>query len=178
MRLETERLILRNLKYDDLDDFHAYRSDPEICRFQDFEPFSIADSKSFIDSVKALEFGAPGEWFQLGVELKRNNRLVGDIALKPEKEEPRVVEIGATLSIEHRGKGIAIEAFTRVFEHLFSETETHRIFGILDTENTGSLRLTENLGFRREGEFKKSYWDKNLNEWRDEYLYALLKEDW
>ena len=28
----------------------------------------------------------------------------------------------------------------------------------------------ENLNFRREAEFKKSYWDKKMNEWRDESL--------
>jgi RimJ/RimL family protein N-acetyltransferase len=81
------------------------------------------------------------------------------------------------LNTEYQGKGFAIEAFTKVFEYLFTETETHRIIGLLDTENIGSRKLMENLNFRREAEFKKSYWDKKMNEWRDEYLYALLKDD-
>lgn len=42
----------------------------------------------------------------------------------------------------------------------------------------GSKRLMGNLNFRREAEFKKSFWDKKMNEWRDEYLYAMLKSDW
>ena len=36
----------------------------------------------------------------------------------------------------------------------------------------------ENLNFRREAEFKKSFRDAKMNEWRDEYLYAMLKGDW
>ena len=32
--------------------------------------------------------------------------------------------------------------------------------------------------FVREAHYIKSYWDKNMNEWRDEFLYAMLKENW
>ena len=79
---------------------------------------------------------------------------------------------------EYQGKGFATEALTKDFEYLISKTETHRIIGLLDTENHGSRKLVENLNFRREAHFKKSFWDKKLGEWRDEYLYAMLKEDW
>ena len=68
---------------------------------------------------------------------------------------------------------------TRVSTHdYFSETETHRIVGVLDTENHASRKLCESLDFRREAEHRKSYWDKKMNEWSDEYVYAMLKEDW
>ena len=178
MKLETERLILRNLCESDLDDFHIYHSDPEICKFQSYDTFTIEKSKEFIEEQSNAEFGEPGKWVQTGIEWKENNKLVGDFALKPEKHEPRTVEIGVTLNLDYHGKGIAIETFKKVFDYLFNETETHRIFGILDVENVGSLRLMENLNFRREAHFKKSYWDKGFNEWRDEFLYALLKEEW
>ena len=176
--MQTERLLLRNLRESDLDDFHVYHCDPEICKFQSFDVFTIDDSRNFIEEQKDAEFGTPGEWAQTGIELKENGKLVGDFALKPLKDEPRTVEIGVTLNPNYQGKGIAVEVFNKVFEHLFSETETHRIIGILDIENDGSRKLLENLNFRREAHFIKSYWDKGFNEWRDEYLYALLKEDW
>ncbi len=178
MNLATERLILRNLRESDLDDFHVYRSNAEICKFQDFNAFSIEESKNFIEQQSKKEFGTPGEWVQTGIVWKENNKLVGDFALQPDRNDPRTVEIGVTLNTEYQGKGFAVEAFTKVFEYLFNETKTHRIVGLLDTENHGSRKLMENLNFRREAEFKKSYWDKKMNEWRDEYLYAMLKEDW
>lgn len=178
MNLETERLILRNLRESDFDDFHSYRSNAEICKFQSFEAFTVEESRAFIESMKDAKFGTPGEWVQIGMEWKENKKLIGDLALKPEANEPRVVEIGVTLNLQYRKKGFAVEAFKKIFEYLFTETETHRIFGILDVENTGSLRLMENLNFRREAETKKSFWDKKMNEWRDEYLYAMLAEDW
>ncbi len=178
MNLETERLILRKLQMSDLNDFHSFRSNPEICKFQSFTPFTIEESKKFIEEQSQTVFGTPGKWAQVGIVWKESNKLVGDFALKPEKDEPRTVEIGVTLNTGYQGKGFAIEAFQKVFEHLFTETETHRVIGLLDTENHGSRKLMENLNFRREAEFKKSYWDAKMNEWRDEYVYALLKEDW
>lgn len=156
MNLETERLILRKLRMSDLEEFHSFRSNPEICKFQSFLSFTIEDSKKFIEEQSKTEFGTPGEWVQTGIVWKENNKLVGDFALKPEMDEPRTVEIGVTLNIPYQGKGFAIEAFTKVFEYLFTETETHRIIGLLDTENIGSRKLMENLNFRREAEFKKA----------------------
>lgn len=178
MNLETERLILRKLQMSDMEDFHSFRSDPEICKFQSFMTFSIEDSKKFIEEQSRIEFGTPGEWVQTGIVWKENNKLVGDFALCPKEDEPRTVEIGVTLNTPYQGKGFAVEAFTKVFEYLFTKTETHRIIGLLDTENHGSRKLMENLNFRREAHFIKSYWDKKMNEWRDEYVYAMLKEDW
>lgn len=178
MNLETERLILRNMRESDLDDFHSYRSNAEICKFQSFDAFTLDESKKFIAEQKDKQFGTAGEWVQVGIEWKENGKLVGDLALKPEHDEPRTVEIGVTLNIPYQSKGFAIEAFNKIFEFLFNQTETHRIYGILDTENHDSRKLLENLNFRREAHFVKSYWDKKMNEWRDEFVYALLKEDW
>ena len=178
MNLETQRLILRKLKMSDLEDLHSFRSNPEIVKFQSFEPLTIDESKKFIEEQSKTEFGTPGEWVQTGIVCKENDKLVGDFALCPDKDEPRTVEIGVTINTEFQGKGFAVETFNKVFEYLFTETETHRIIGILDTENHGSRKLMKNLDFRQEAHFKKSYWDKGLNEWRDEYLYAMLKEDW
>ena len=110
MNLETNRLILRNLRETDLENFHAFRSNPEVCKFQSFDAFTIEESKKFIDEQKDAEFGTPGEWVQVGIVWKENNKLIGDFALKPEKSEPRVVEIGVTLNLEYRGKGFAVEA--------------------------------------------------------------------
>lgn len=178
MNLETERLILRNLRESDLDDFHVYHCDPEICKFQSYDAFTIEESRKFIKAQSGAKFGAPGDWAQVGIELKENSRLVGDLALKLDRDQPRTVELGVTLNPAYRSRGIAIEAFNKIFEFLFGEKDIHRVFGILDTENDGSRKLFENLNFRREAHFKKSYWDKGFNEWRDEYVYALLKEDW
>ncbi|MGI9056402.1 MAG: GNAT family N-acetyltransferase, partial [Pyrinomonadaceae bacterium] len=93
-------------------------------------------------------------------------------------QDVRVVEFGISFSTKYQGKGFAKEALIKVFSHLFAEKNIHRIVGIMDVENANMIGLIEKLNFRREAEFKESFWDEIKNSWRDEYLYAMLKEDW
>jgi RimJ/RimL family protein N-acetyltransferase len=128
--------------------------------------------------LKNAEFGIAGEWIQLGVELKKEKKLIGDIGLKPESYETRVVEFGVTFSLKHQKKGLAKEALTGVFDLLFQRVGIHRIIGITDVKNENCIKLLEAMKFRREGEFKESFWDQGKNRWRDEFLYAMLEKDW
>ena len=178
MNLETERLIIRKLRESDLEDFFEYRSDPKVCEFQGYEPIKKENAGKWIEKLKDGEFGKAGEWIQLGVELKEEKKLIGDIGLKPESYDTRVVEFGISFSTKYQGKGFAKEALVKIFSHLFAEKAIHRIVGVMDVENQNMIGLIENLKFRREAEFKQSFRDKGKNAWRDEFLYAMLEKDW
>ena len=178
MNLETERLFIRPIKSEDLDDFLEYRSDPKVCEFQGFQPMDAEKAKNFIKSTENSEFGIAGEWIQLVVQLKEEKKLIGDIGLKPESYETRVVEFGITFSAKYQKKGLAKEALTGVFDLLFERAGIHRIIGITDVKNENCIKLLESLKFRREGEFKQSFWDHGKNKWRDEFIYAILEEEW
>lgn len=175
MHLETERLTLRKLRDEDLHDLHAYRSDPEVCRYQAYEPETLDGCRELIEWQKDKEFGAPNQWAKVGMELKSEKKLIGDISLKPEGDV-RVVEFGISLSRDFQGQGLASEALTAIFEHIFGEKGVHRITALMDVDNVAVITMVERLGFRREGHYIKSFFDNG--EWRDEYFYALLESDW
>ena len=178
MNLETERLIIRNFRKSDVADFVEYRSDPEVCKFQGYKPFTQEMGRGYIESLKDGTFGETGKWDQLGVELKSEKKLIGDIGLKPETGDSRTIEFGVSFSTKYQRKGLAKEALTKVFDHLFAEKNIHRIIGITDIKNTSCIYLLESMSFRREGEFKQSFWDEEKSVWRDEFLYAMLEKDW
>jgi RimJ/RimL family protein N-acetyltransferase len=50
------------------------------------------------------------------------------------------------------------------------------VIAITDVENAPSVALLERLGLRREGHFRQNVWFKG--KWGDEYLYAMLQEEW
>jgi RimJ/RimL family protein N-acetyltransferase len=178
MNLETEHLILRTFCESDLDAFLEYRSDPKVREFQDFQPMTRGIAEQFIDEQKDAKFGRAGERIQIAVELKVENKIIGDIYLKPESANARIVECGISFSTNYQKKGLAKESLVKILDHLFEDKNIHRVFGIVDVENEACIRLIESLSFRREAEFKLSFWDQAKNEWRDEYLYAMLKQDW
>jgi RimJ/RimL family protein N-acetyltransferase len=118
----------------------------------------------------------PGQWFQIAIELKETGMLVGDCALKIEEHDERQAEIGYTLSRPYQGRGIASEAVACVLEYAFVTLGLHRVVAVTACENAASVALLERLGQRREGHFRQSVWLKG--KWRDEYLYAMLQEEW
>jgi RimJ/RimL family protein N-acetyltransferase len=112
--LESGRLILRRFAYSDMVPFLAYRNDPEVARYQDWESCTEREALDFIQEMSSSEPGTPGEWFQFAIGLKETGILIGDCALKIE-EDGRQAEVGFTLSREHQGKGYASEAVSHAF---------------------------------------------------------------
>ncbi|MES2777720.1 MAG: GNAT family N-acetyltransferase [Bacteroidota bacterium] len=173
--IETNRLRVRTLLSTDWQDFFEYRSDPGVCQFQGYEPYTIERCKDFCETQSHTIFGEAGKWVQLGIELVSEKKLIGDIGLKPESFDTRIVEFGITLSHQFQGSGYATEALTAVMDYLYTNKQVHRIVGITDQENKGSIEMFQRVGFRKEGATKQSFWNDNM--WRDEYIFAMLKEE-
>jgi len=175
-RIESERLILRRFEDSDLAPFVAYRNDPEVALYQSWDSFEAQDARTFILEMESTRPGVPGEWFQFAIESKEAGSLIGDCALRVDRHEPYLAEIGFTLAREYQGKGFAAEAVSRLLDYAFGALELHRVIAVADSRNAPSVALIERLGMRREGYFLENSWFKG--EWVDEYLYAILKDEW
>ncbi|EFH82816.1 GNAT family N-acetyltransferase [Ktedonobacter racemifer] len=174
--LETERLRLRRFTESDLSLFMAYRNDPEIARYQGWEGISEAEAWAFIIEQRVARSGTPGEGFQIAIELKETETLIGDCFFKVNTHDKRQAEIGYTLARAYHGKGYATEAVTCWLNYAFQAFHLHRVIAIADCENHSSYALMDRLGMRREGHFIQNAWFKG--HWCDEYLYAILRNEW
>lgn len=174
--LETERLILRRFSDDDLAPFLAYLNDPLVARYQTWESYTEEQARDVIEKQKNLEPGLPGKWFTFAIELKETKKLVGHVALSVKEQDQQQAEIGFTLAREFHGQGLAREATACVLDYTFDVLGLHRVVAIADCENESSVNLLGRLGMRREGHFIQNIWFKG--KWGDEYLYAILREEW
>ena len=174
--LETTRLCLRRFTDADLALFMTYRNDPEVARYQSWEGITESEARVFLQEQQKAQPGVHGQWFQIAIELRETGILVGDCALKVEEYNERQAEIGYTLARAYQGRGIASEAVSRVLDYAFLTLGLHRVIAITDCENSASVALLERLGLRREGHFLQNIWFKG--KWGDEYLYAMLQEEW
>ncbi|HEX5709343.1 MAG TPA: GNAT family protein [Pyrinomonadaceae bacterium] len=172
--LESERVLLRRFTEADLPPFLAYLNDPLVARYQTWESYTEQQAKDVIEEQKNLEPGVPGRWFTFAVESKDGGLLIGHVALK--MQDHQQAEIGFTFSRASQGKGLAFEAAARVLSYVFTELKLHRVIAITDCENEKSIALLRRLGMRREGHFIQNIWFKG--KWGDEYLYAILREEW
>jgi RimJ/RimL family protein N-acetyltransferase len=176
-RLETDRLLLRPFTPGDAEDLAAYRSDPDIARYQGWDsPYPVDRARDLIRSLPRPELPLPGEWSQIAIELRATGRLAGDCAFKLLRENTRQAEIGLTLARPFHGRGYGQEAVTRLLQYLFDQLGLHRGVANCDVENRAAARVLERLGFRREAHFLENLWFKGR--WSSEYWYAMLEREW
>ena len=175
--LKSERLILRSFQDADIEPFAAYRSDPEIARYQSWEPpVTLEQAARFVNEMKNARPGVQGEWYQWAVERQATPGLVGDCAFQILPHDPRQAEIGFSFARAYQGQGFAAEAVSRLLDYLFDDLNLHRVTAVTDAENQGAARLLERLGLRREGTFVENVWFKGA--WGSEFSYALLRREW
>jgi len=176
VNISTPRLSIRNLKRSDLDDFHIYRSNPEVTIYQGFDVMTMEQAEEFIKGQLDKEFGKAGEWVQYGIENKSTAKIIGDCAIKLDQDDLRIAAIGITISHLEQKKGYAKEALLGILEFLFQLQNIHRVVEIVDAENCASINLLKSIGFRQEGHFIENLFFKG--KWGSEFQYAMLKREW
>jgi len=172
--LESDKLLLRRFSKADLPAFLAYLNDPVVARYQSWESYTEQQAAKLIEEQADVEPGELDKWFTFAAELKDEALLIGHVALKMLDKEQ--AEIGFTFARAHQGKGLAFEATCLVLDYLFTKLDLHRVTAIADCENERSVALLKRLGLRQEGHYIQNIWFKGR--WGDEYLYAILKDEW
>lgn len=174
--LESSRLAIDRLTTSDADEFFAYRSLPEVARFQDWAPESIGGAEEFISGATAIPFNQSGTWFQLALRDNTTGSMVGDVGLHFLEGDVHQVEIGITVAPSRQNQGLASEALDTLLDYLFVELKKHRVVAAIDPGNLASERLLEKVGFRKEGHFKESL--SIDGEWVDDVRFGLLRSEW
>lgn len=121
LNIKTRNLKIRHLKLSDLSDFHIYRSNPEITKYQEFDVMTIEQVEKFIKDNSTKHFGQAGEWVQYGIENINTGKLIGDCAVKLDQHDTRIAEIGITISHLEQKKGFAKETLLGILTFLFEK---------------------------------------------------------
>jgi len=173
----TGRLRLRPLQAEDLRVFVAYRSHPDVARYQSWEPtYSLSDAEALLAAQADVAFGTPGAWLQVAALHRASGELVGDCAVHVLADQPATAEVGVTLAPNRQGSGLATEALGAVVSTLFEVHRMHRVFGEVDDRNTAVQNLFGRLGFSCEARQVEADWFKG--EWTTVRVYAMLEREW
>jgi len=119
------------------------------------------------------------QYEKLGPEEKRflierkDGKRIGGISHFPAGEN---LEIGYVLNPSERGKGYGTEAVKIMVDYLFLSKDIVRVQAHADVRNVASQKVLEKAGFRKEGTVRKFKFIRG--EWRDGYLYSILREEW
>jgi RimJ/RimL family protein N-acetyltransferase len=177
VQIVTDRLFLRPFRVDDLPAFVAYRSDPEVARYQSWhESYTMADAERFLDSQQGVDFGESGKWLQLAAIDRSSGVVCGDCAVRVDTDQPSTAEIGVTFAPDHQHLGLATEAIGALTTELFDVLGLHRVYAQADGRNHAVHRLLERLGFRCEARLVEAEWFKG--EWTTLCVFSALADDW
>ncbi len=173
--LETNRLNLRRLKSEDVDEIFVLRSNPEIMQFI---PRPLMKTKE-----EALEFISVMDTnvnnnnvINWAITTKEDDQLIGMIGFYRMKPENYRAVVGYILSPEFHGKGIITEALEKVIQFGFEEMGLNSIEAVIDPENFGSEKVLLKNNFVKEGHFKEHTFFEG--KFLDSIFYSLLKKNY
>jgi len=167
--LEGKNVNLRVMEKEDLPLFAEWFNKPEV--FGEYNPLRQI-SKTEAEKM----FESPLELKPFLIEKKDGSKIgfIGHFyVLHP---AGRQLEIGYSLVPSERGKGYCTEAANIMVDYLFLSRDAIRIQAQTDPRNVASQKVLEKVGFKKEGILRKSFFMRG--EWRDAYLYSILREEW
>ena len=172
--LETERLILRRITLDDVDDMFLYGSNEEVSKYVTWNTHkTLSETKEFINFVlNKYEKNQVAPW---GIEYKENGKFIGTIDFVWIQPKQKSAEIGYVISQEYWGNGLAAEAAKEVIKLGFEKMDLVRIQARCDVENIGSSRVMEKVGMSFEGIIRKGIYVKGKHQ--DIKMYSILNEE-
>jgi RimJ/RimL family protein N-acetyltransferase len=175
--IDTGRLLLRPYTDADLDDFHASRGRPEVCRYLMISSLDREQAAEMLQLRKRESvLVRAGEVLSLAVVLPATGQVIGEAVLKWLSGEHRQGEVGYLVHPDHEGHGYATEVASAMLRLGFEDLGLHRIVGELDARNTASARVLERLGMRKEALFEHALLVKG--EWVDQLFYAMTELEW
>jgi ribosomal-protein-alanine N-acetyltransferase len=176
MKLETERLILRDFVTDDWQRVLEYQSDPLYLRYNKWTERTPEAVREFVGWFLDQQEEVPRIKFQLAVVLKSNNRLIGNCGVRMDKANDVEANIGYEYDSKYWNQGYATEAAHAIVDFGFDYFGVHRIWADLVADNAGSAHVLEKLGMQLEGRLRDKTYFKDR--WWDELIYAILADEW
>jgi len=166
----TERLILRKLVPEDLDNMFLLDSNPEVMKYVGIKPLTKKEESAKVieNIINHYEKNGTG---RLAVIEKETNKFIGWSGIKLLTDEvngfKNVYELGYRFLPEFWGKGYATESAKASLDLGFNQLNADKIYAYADVENQTSSYILTKLGFENKGTF--------LDEGDNCYWYELEK---
>ena len=178
VRLETDRLILREHRLEDLLPLHAILSDPAATWYLPFmRKDELAETESYLRSAMRDAERPIRLRYNLAVEEKATGALLGSVGLHmiDGTTEGSHYGLGYFIRPESWNLGYATEAAREALRFMFSGN-AYRVSAACLAENLGSRCVAEKCGMTQEALLLAHTWHEG--KWRDCVMYRLLKEEY
>jgi len=169
MNIETERLVLRELNYDDFEALYAVLADSDIMQHYSYT-FDEKRVRNWItrniERYRVFGFGL------FALCLKDTGEMIGDCGLTMQDINGFIrPEIGYHLRADMQRKGYAKEAASAVRDWAFTNTSFNALYSYMKSSNLPSYMCAQSWGCSFVEEYKDSDGDTTL-------VYAITRDEW
>ncbi|HEV7127749.1 MAG TPA: GNAT family protein [Ktedonobacterales bacterium] len=174
-RIETARLVLRQIRPGDAAARYTTFSDPEVMAFYGEELHqSVEESRAHIAAVDG--WYARREGIRWGVTLRGADEVIGSCGFFNFDEGFHRAELGYELQRAFWRQGIMREALRAILSYGFATMGLGRIEALVSGGNEASAALLRALGFTLEGTLRQRIYLRDR--FWDELYFGLLREEW
>lgn len=173
---KTERLRIRQFRTDDFEQYAEYHRNKEVYRYLYQDPPSDEELQMNFSNALKGQLSSDGDSLSLAVVRVSDETVTGEVILKMSNKAALQGEVGYIFNPRFAGNGYAAEAVSTMVDIGFDDIGFNRIFARLDPKNRGSVGVVERLQFRREAHLIQNDLFKGV--WGDEYIYAILANEW
>lgn len=167
---------------DNLDKISKWMNDPELLYFDDDEPEPYEEKpmevmKKIMDKFISSTPEADKDIIHFAIHEKESDLLIGYCMIAYIDKYNKKCKFGISIGDTSKwGHGYGKEVLKEIVRYSFEDLGMNRIGAEVYTHNERSIRLFDNIGFRREGIVRKSVLKKGS--YVDEIMYGLLREEW
>lgn len=149
--LETERLVLKCIGYEDVDFIFKQFSTEEVNQYlYDAEPTSsVEEAKEIIDFYMEPE---PRDQYRWILILKENNEKIGTCGFHCWNRATGEVELGYDLQPEYWKRGYMRAALTEIMNFAKEKMQIMKVYAHIYPKNLASVGIAKKMGFVRTGE--------------------------
>ncbi|MFS0882596.1 GNAT family N-acetyltransferase [Metabacillus niabensis] len=172
-RLETDRLILREMTKEDAEGIFTCFSNEDVTRYYGQETLEkIEQAEKIVDFYSKSYSEKRG--IRWGIERRGTKGIIGTIGFNAWLPKHKRAEIGYELHPDYWRNGYTLEAVLKVISYGFEKLDLTRIGAVVFIENKASNNLLEKVGFQKEGVLR-DYMYQNGKAY-DTYVYSLLRK--
>lgn len=178
-RLESARLVLRQWRDADLDEFAAMCADPQVMRYFP-APLTRLESAALIGRIRGHfnEYGF-GLWALERIDSGEFIGMTGLLNVNFDAAFAPAVEIGWRLAREHWGLGYASEAAWTCLRCAFSQLRLEQVVSFTSDSNLPSQKVMQAIGMQQDvaGSFEHPRLPPG-HPLRPHVLYRIDRERW
>ena len=176
MEITTDRLILKEITWDDLQDVHQLHSIPEVDEYNTLGiPASIDATRELMRPEVEAGKTSPQGRYTWCIRIKENGEFIGLAGFTLSNDKFRLGEIYFKLSPAFWGRGYATEVAKELISVGFEQFKLHKVEAGVARGNERSVHVLEKAGMAREGLRRKIL--PIRGKWVDGYLYAIVEDD-